>query len=125
VVARAVAGAPVVVEAGAGRGTLAAAVRAAGYPGRYVCVERSATLRAAAAERLPGVEVVADLPPGPLDGVVVANELLDNLPFVLLEREAEGWLEVRVGPGPAEVLTLYGPQGERIHVRARPARSSG
>jgi len=29
------------------------------------------------------------------------------------------------GPGPAEVLTLYGPQGERIHVRARPVRSSG
>jgi mannose-6-phosphate isomerase-like protein (cupin superfamily) len=25
------------------------------------------------------------------------------------------------GPEPAEVLTLYGPQGERIHVRARPA----
>ena len=25
------------------------------------------------------------------------------------------------GPGPAEVLALYGPQGERIHVRARPA----
>jgi transcriptional regulator with XRE-family HTH domain len=24
------------------------------------------------------------------------------------------------GPVPAEVLTLYGPQGERIHVRARP-----
>jgi transcriptional regulator with XRE-family HTH domain len=29
------------------------------------------------------------------------------------------------GPGPAEVLTLYGPQGERIHVRARPVRSGG
>jgi transcriptional regulator with XRE-family HTH domain len=26
------------------------------------------------------------------------------------------------GPEPAEVLTLYGPQGERIHVRARPGR---
>jgi transcriptional regulator with XRE-family HTH domain len=26
------------------------------------------------------------------------------------------------GPGPAEVLALYGPQGERIHVRARPAQ---
>jgi len=25
------------------------------------------------------------------------------------------------GPGPTEVLALYGPQGERIHVRARPA----
>jgi transcriptional regulator with XRE-family HTH domain len=27
------------------------------------------------------------------------------------------------GPGPTEVLALYGPQGERIHVRARPAGS--
>ena len=26
------------------------------------------------------------------------------------------------GPGPAEVLSLFGPQGERMHVRARPAR---
>jgi transcriptional regulator with XRE-family HTH domain len=25
------------------------------------------------------------------------------------------------GPGPAELLNLYGPQGERLHVRARPA----
>ena len=26
------------------------------------------------------------------------------------------------GPEPAEVLTLFGPQGERMHVRARPVR---
>ncbi len=24
------------------------------------------------------------------------------------------------GPGPTEVLNLFGPQGERMHVRARP-----
>src|SRR3712207_6688572 len=40
VVARSVGDAPVVVEAGAGRGSLAAAVRAGGFAGRYVCVER-------------------------------------------------------------------------------------
>lgn len=28
------------------------------------------------------------------------------------------------GPGPAEVLSLWGPQGERMHVRARPTRPS-
>jgi transcriptional regulator with XRE-family HTH domain len=27
------------------------------------------------------------------------------------------------GRGPAEILTLFGPQGERLHVRARPAAS--
>jgi SAM-dependent MidA family methyltransferase len=32
--------------------------------------------------------------------VVLANELLDNVPFDLLERTAEGWAEVRVGVGP-------------------------
>ena len=38
-----------------------------------------------------------DLPrlPGPC--VVLANELLDNLPFGLLERTADGWAEVHVG----------------------------
>jgi transcriptional regulator with XRE-family HTH domain len=28
------------------------------------------------------------------------------------------------GPEPAEVLALYGPQGERMHVRARPGQAS-
>ncbi len=27
------------------------------------------------------------------------------------------------GPQPAELLNLFGPQGERVHVRARPARN--
>lgn len=30
---------------------------------------------------------------------------------------------VNPGPGPTELLTLFGPQGERMHVRARPRRS--
>jgi transcriptional regulator with XRE-family HTH domain len=29
-----------------------------------------------------------------------------------------------LGPGPLEVLSLFGPQGERLHVRARPRRSA-
>jgi transcriptional regulator with XRE-family HTH domain len=29
------------------------------------------------------------------------------------------------GPGPVEVLSLFGPQGERAHLRARPRRGSG
>lgn len=28
---------------------------------------------------------------------------------------------INPGPGPAEILHLFGPQGERLHVRARPA----
>ena len=99
VVARALAGEEVVVEAGAGRGTLARAVRAAGWQGRWVCVERSARLRAEAAAA--GLEVAEDLPE--VAGTVVANELLDNLAFRLFERTAAGWAEVYVQDG-REVL---------------------
>ena len=47
----------------------------------------------------PRVASLGELPVGPYTGVVLANELLDNLPFALLERTATGWLEVRVGEG--------------------------
>jgi SAM-dependent MidA family methyltransferase len=52
----------------------------------------------------PLVTALDDLPSGPVDGVIVANELLDNLPFRLLERGEEGWLEVRVLPDLTELL---------------------
>ncbi|HSH58764.1 MAG TPA: SAM-dependent methyltransferase, partial [Acidimicrobiales bacterium] len=88
-----------VVEAGAGRGALArsvlgAAPACAGVL-RYVCVERSDRLRHQASE-VAGVTVAAQLPPGPITGVVLANELLDNLAFRLLERRSGGWAEVFV-----------------------------
>ncbi len=123
----------VVVEAGAGRGALARDVLQAEpecAPAlRYVCVERSARLRAEAEALLPveppatvlglgrargpdddvsvvaagpSVAVLADLPVPVPFGVVLANELLDNLPFRLLERREAGWAEVFVGPGPTE-----------------------
>lgn len=38
-----------------------------------------------------------ELPAEQFVGVVLANELLDNLPFGLLEMTAAGWAEVRVG----------------------------
>jgi SAM-dependent MidA family methyltransferase len=117
----------VVVEAGAGRGALAKAVldaRPACAPAlRYVLAERSPVLRAAAEQLLvvepaanvlggvgevdgpapagtgtgPVVAVLDDLPAATFPGVILANELLDNLPFDLVERSATGWEEVRVG----------------------------
>ena len=48
---------------------------------RYVAVEISGGAACIAIPR--GSSRVADLPPEPFDGVVVANELLDNLPFRL------------------------------------------
>lgn len=94
-----------VVEAGTGPGTLARAILAAApecTPAlRYVTVERSAAQRA---QHPDGVEALAELPDGPITGVVVANELLDNLPFRLLERTADGWAEVWVDEGREALL---------------------
>ncbi len=94
-----------VLEAGAGRGALATSILAAApacRPAlRYVAVERSSTLRA----RLPeGVEPAAVMPTEPFVGVVLANELLDNLPFRLLERQGDDWAEVRVTEDLLETL---------------------
>lgn len=145
----------VVVEAGAGPGTLARAVLAAGprcaAALRYVLVERSEALRAQHARHLPlepagvafatvadpdddsarvppplGPIVVslAELPrlPGPC--TVIANELLDNLPFGLAVRTPGGWSEVHVGLAgkalvevllPADVgLASTGREGARL-----------
>ncbi len=135
----------VVVEAGAGVGTLAAAVVAAGPRCapvlRYLLVERSEALRRRPARGLhlepaslvlgpesddeaapaapatpvavapgkPRLTSLAELPVGPFDGVVIANELLDNLAFGLLQRGPGGWDEVRVGEDLTEVLVPAAP----------------
>ncbi|MFI5045824.1 MAG: SAM-dependent methyltransferase [Acidimicrobiia bacterium] len=117
-----------VVEAGAGRGRLAADVLAAGpvcSPAlRYLLVERSLALRDTQRELLtlepledaigptsvvdddqdavpvtgagPIVASLGELPVLPFTGVVLANELLDNLPFRMVEWADDGWREVRV-----------------------------
>ncbi|MYI55823.1 MAG: hypothetical protein F4062_02130, partial [Acidimicrobiia bacterium] len=98
------------VDAGAGSGTLARSILAANPACagalRYVLVERSGALRRAHEELIgrppaPGarLESRADLPDGVPDGLIIANELLDNLPCRLFERTAEGWAEVFVRAG--------------------------
>jgi SAM-dependent MidA family methyltransferase len=85
-----------VVDAGAGPGTLARSVLAArpacAPATRYVAVEVSAAQRR---QHPGGVESVATMPAGPVDGVVIANELLDNLPFRLAVHDG-GWREAFV-----------------------------
>ncbi len=85
-----------VVDAGAGPGTLARSVRAArpecSDALHYVAVEISPGQR----ERHPdGVESEPSMPAEPFDGVVIANELLDNLPFRLAVFD-QGWREAFV-----------------------------
>ena len=126
----------VVVEAGAGAGTLARHVLDAepqcGFALRYVLVERSERLRDAQQTRLlmeparqvlgpavvtdpdegphpqpgigPLVTSLPELPQRPFVGAVIANELLDNLPFDLVEKTPLGWSEVRVDDQLREAL---------------------
>jgi SAM-dependent MidA family methyltransferase len=86
-----------VVEVGAGSGRLARAVLAAAprcAPAlRYVTVEVSDAQRAGHPD---GVDARAEMPePGGV-GVVLANELCDNLAFDLYERDGGRWWEIRV-----------------------------
>lgn len=84
------------VDAGAGPGTLARSVLAAGPACsaalRYVAVDVSTEQRTTHPD---DVESRATLPDGPFDGVVLANELLDNLPFRLAVFD-DGWREAYV-----------------------------
>lgn len=85
----------VVVDAGAGPGTLARTIRAADpdcSPAlRLVNVERSVAQRAL---HHPNDDSAAELPAEA--DVIVANELLDNLPFGIEERTDDGWVPVEV-----------------------------
>jgi SAM-dependent MidA family methyltransferase len=151
----------VVVEAGAGPGTLARSVLAA-EPGcaaalRYVLVERSERQRRRHAEHLPldpaafafgpedddspvpqpagrGPIVVSlgELPRLAAPCVVLANELLDNLPFDLWERRDGRWQAVLVDAElrevvvaldpPAGLAAIDAPEGGRVPVQAAARR---
>ena len=100
-----------VIDAGAGPGTLGRTVAKA-EPGctpalRWINVERSAEGRAA---HTAG-ESQADMPDGPVTGVIVANELLDNLPLRLFDPNGNEVGDRR--PNPETRLT---PRQERAGV---------
>jgi SAM-dependent MidA family methyltransferase len=130
----------VVVDAGAGPGTLARAVLAAAprcaTALRYVLVETSAHQRARHTEHLPLERAafafapedddsprpqpagrgplavsLAELPRLSAPCVVLANELLDNLPFDLWERRDGSWQHVLVDADLREVVVPLEPPG--------------
>ena len=99
------------MECGAGPGTLARGILAAKprcLPAiNYVAVEVSAAQRALHPK---GVESRDTMPEGPITGVVLANELLDNLPFRLFVFDG-AWMEAFVAQTPdgAFVEVLHKP----------------
>jgi SAM-dependent MidA family methyltransferase len=100
-----------VVECGAGPGTLARSILAAKprclQALNYVAVEVSAAQRALHPK---GVESRETMPDHAINGVILANELLDNLPFRLFVFDG-AWLEAFVAQTPdgAFVEVLHKP----------------
>lgn len=103
-----------VIECGAGPGTLARTILAAaprcGDALSVVLVEVGQAQWATHPERAVSR---TDLPaPAELHGpgaVVLANELLDNLPVQVVERTADGWQEVRVGVEGGRLVEVLAP----------------
>jgi SAM-dependent MidA family methyltransferase len=100
-----------VVEVGAGDGTLARQLldHFSDTPVAYTAVERSAGARAQLA-RIPGISVDQELRDlEPVHGAVLANELLDNLPFRRVRGSERGPMEVRVGLEGARLVEVQTP----------------
>lgn len=91
----------ILVEVGAGSGALLKELleTAVDLEMLMYAVDVSASARAALAEEFREVEVVGSLSklPEGVAAIVVANELLDNLPVALARRTEDGWVEIGVG----------------------------
>ena len=105
------------VEIGAGSGSLLSEIADlwAGRGSSVYAVERSAEARSqlvAASEAVTVVDSIADIPKG-IDAVVVANEVLDNMPAALARSTEDDWVEIAIGVGDDELVL--------VEVRARDA----
>jgi SAM-dependent MidA family methyltransferase len=108
-------GADRIVEVGAGSGSLLAPLIAAlGSDYEVRAVEASPAARRALAEVLPVRSVVESLDEVEGFDVVIANELLDNLPVALAVRSGDGWLERRVDVAEAGFRFIDGPAGPEL-----------
>jgi NADH dehydrogenase [ubiquinone] 1 alpha subcomplex assembly factor 7 len=67
----------------------------------------------------PIVTALPELPALEIEsGVVVANELLDNLPFRIVERTGDRWTEVRVGLGDGGFVEVAVPASSEVATAA-------
>ncbi len=128
-----------ILELGAGTGAMAAAMletlqRFDAVPERYLILEVSADLRARQraliTRRLPGlvdrVTWLDSLPDAPIDGVIVANEVLDALPVSRFTIDASGDVQaLGVAQGPAGFDWCARPAGPELAARVAALRPSG
>ncbi len=119
-----------VIEAGAGTGVLARQdLDALSEPvlrtARYVAVERSVAARETA--RSAGIEVAATFrdAPGGAAGCVIANELLDNLPFHRVKGTADGLVELFVSLDAGRFVLEEGPPSSEDVIRFAPPLRTG
>lgn len=101
-----------IVELGAGTGSLLApALSGIGFePEPLIAVEVSAAARTSLETAVPGADVrssVDDI--GPFKGVIIANELVDNLPMALAVRAGDDWRERWVGSDGVDVVWVDAP----------------
>jgi SAM-dependent MidA family methyltransferase len=101
-----------VVEVGAGSGSLLRPMRESLGPGvDYWAVDASPAARSALIPEFGGDRVVSRLEevPLPVRGVIVANELLDNMPVALVVKGDGGWEERWVGVSGGELCLVAAP----------------
>lgn len=114
-----------VIDFGAGPGTLGRSVLAAGPACRgaleYVAVERSSAQRSQHSSQIRSLE---QLPTDRADGVVIANELVDNLPFRLLVFDG-GWREAFVRWQDGRFVEVVQPVAEPLPAGLPPSAPHG
>jgi SAM-dependent MidA family methyltransferase len=107
-----------IVEVGAGDGTMGRELvdgfERAAIALEYAAVEASPGARTALAAITPSVvERLGEL--APLDpGIVVANELLDNLPFRRIRRSGNDVVEIRVGLEGSRLVEVEAPLDDEL-----------
>ena len=121
-----------IVECGANDGSLAADILSAlgALPGlEYAIVEPLPLLAAAQHDRLPGARIIStpdQLAADPLPSFVLGNEVIDALPFHVVESDGQGWrLEgVTLSPDDRFVWTDLGAAPQEL-VSGLPLRPAG
>lgn len=101
-----------VVEVGAGSGSLMEPLlETIPFDPVVSVVEASEAARSALAERIPTATVVRELAdlPRSFTGVVIANELVDNLPMAIGVREGDAWTERLVDARDGELTLVSAP----------------